>query len=144
VFARLALLFVVIPIVELVILIQLGGVLGLWPTLGLVVATGFAGAFLARLEGYRTFLAFQRELAKGSLPSRSLMDGLSVLIGGALLLTPGLLTDVVGFSLLVPMTRRVIQRRVRSWIQRRITDGTIEARIVNIGPYPTDRGPEGP
>jgi UPF0716 protein FxsA len=144
VFAKLALLFVVVPIVELVLLIQLGQIVGLWPTVGLVIATGFAGAYLTRLEGYRTYLAFQKEVMGGAIPSRSLMDGLSILVGGAFLLTPGLLTDVVGFSLLLPPTRRMIQRRVRSWIERSIADGTIQARIVSVRPYPTDVPSERP
>ena len=101
---RLALLFVGVPLLELFILIQLGQVVGLWPTIGLVVLTGFAGASLARLDGLRTFWKIQERLAKGQLPGSALFDGLAILLGGALLLTPGILTDISGFSFLLPLT----------------------------------------
>jgi len=127
---NLALVFVIVPIVELMLLIQLGQIVGLLPTLLLVVTTGVGGAMLARAEGLRVFFRFQRELATGRIPGQALLDGVSVLIGGAFLLTPGVLTDLVGFSLLVPTTRRWIQRRVRARLQRRIEDGTI--RIVTF------------
>ena len=128
---KLSLLFVIVPIVELMLLIQLGQVVGLLPTVLLVVATGVGGALLARAEGLRVFFRFQGELASGRLPGQSLLDGVSVLIGGAFLLTPGVLTDIVGFSLLVPSTRRWIQRRVRARLAKRIEDGTI--RVVTFG-----------
>ena len=130
VLGRLALLFVVVPILELVLLIQLGQYVGLVPTLLLVVATGVGGAILARAEGVRVFFQFQRELAAGKLPGQSALDGISVLIGGAFLLTPGVLTDFVGFSLLFPPSRRWIQRRVRAYLEKQITDGSI--RVVSM------------
>jgi UPF0716 protein FxsA len=129
---RLALLFIVVPILELVLLIQLGQVVGLWPTLGLVVFTGVTGAALARLEGLRVLYRFQSELASGQLPGQALLDGISVLIGGAFLLTPGILTDLAGFALLFPLTRRWIQRRVRHRLERGLAEGTI--RVVTMGP----------
>ena len=130
---RLALLFVVVPIIELVLLIELGQIIGLLPTLSLVVLTGVTGAWLARAEGVRVFLSFQRELASGKLPGQALMDGISVLIGGAFLLTPGVLTDIAGFSLLVPITRRWLQRGVRRRLERQIADGTV--RVVTMGSF---------
>lgn len=128
---RLALLFVIVPIIELVLLIELGQLVGLLPTLALVVFTGVTGAWLARAEGLRVFFQFQRELASGRLPGQAMLDGISVLVGGAFLLTPGVLTDVVGFSLLLPFTRRWIQGRARKRLERRIADGTI--RVVTTG-----------
>jgi UPF0716 protein FxsA len=127
---RLALLFIVVPILELVLLIELGQLVGLLPTVGLVVFTGVTGAWLARAEGVRVFFQFQQELASGRLPGQALLDGISVLVGGALLLTPGVLTDVVGFSLLFPPTRRWIQGRVRARLERQIRDGSI--RVVTM------------
>lgn len=137
-FGVLALLFVSVPILELVILIQLGQAVGLWPTLALVLATGIGGAMLARAEGLRTLLRFQGELASGEMPNQSILDGLSVLVGGALLLTPGLITDVLGFSLLIPFTRRWIQRRARARLMRMAEEGTI--RVVTMGPGPWTQG----
>ncbi len=133
-FARLALLFVVVPIVELVILIQLGRAVGLGPTVALVILTGVGGAMLARAEGLRVLLRFQRELAEGRLPGQSLLDGVCILVGGAFLLTPGILTDVAGFVLLLPPTRRVVQRIVRRRLERRIADGTIRVVTARFGP----------
>lgn len=128
---RLALLFVIVPILELVLLIQLGQVVGLWPTVGLVLLTGVTGAALARLEGMRVLFQFQRELAAGRLPGQALLDGISVLVGGALLLTPGILTDLAGFALLFPPSRRWVQGRVRERLERSLRDGTI--RVVSMG-----------
>lgn len=130
---RLALLFVVVPIVELMLLIELGRYIGLLPTIGLVMLTGVSGAWLARAEGLRVLFQFQTELASGTLPGQALLDGLSVLIGGAFLLTPGVMTDVVGFSLLVPFTRRWIQRQVRVWLERQVEEG--EVRVVTMGGF---------
>ena len=132
VLGRLALIFVIVPIIELMLLIRLGDAVGLWPTLALVVFTGVAGAAMARLEGLRVFFQFQKELASGRLPGQAMLDGISVLIGGAFLLTPGILTDVVGFALLFPLSRRWIQRRVRRRMEESLRDGTI--RVVSIRP----------
>jgi len=130
VLARLALLFVGVPLLELFILIQLGQVVGLWPTIGLVVLTGFAGASLARLEGLRTILRIRGEMAHGRLPGKALLDGLAVLLGGALLLTPGILTDIVGFSFLLPPTRRILLSRIRKRLEQSLKSGSI--RISHI------------
>jgi UPF0716 protein FxsA len=124
--SRLALLFVGVPLLELFILIQLGQLIGLWPTIGLVVLTGFAGAALARLEGLRTLWNIQGELGRGHLPGNALFDGLAILVGGALLLTPGILTDLLGFSFLLPHTRRVLLGRIRRSLEERLKAGTIQ------------------
>lgn len=129
---RLALLFVLVPIVELVLLIELGQVVGLMPTLALVLFTGVTGAWLARAEGLRVYFKFQKELVSGRLPGQAILDGVSVLVGGALLLTPGVVTDLVGFSLLFPPTRRWMQRRARARLERSIRDGSI--RLVTMQP----------
>lgn len=127
---RLALLFVIVPILELVLLIQVGQWVGPLPTIALVVFTGLTGAWLARAEGMRVFFQFQREMASGRIPGQAMLDGISVLVGGAFLLTPGILTDVAGFSLLFPPSRRWLQRRVRARIERQIKDGTV--RVVTM------------
>jgi len=129
---RLALLFIVVPILELMLLIEVGQLVGLLPTLMLVMFTGITGAWLARAEGLRVFFQFQKELASGRLPGQALLDGIAVLIGGAFLLTPGVLTDFVGFSLLFPPSRRWIQHRVQARMEEQIKDGTI--RVATMGP----------
>lgn len=130
---RLALLFVIVPVIELILLIQLGQVVGLGLTLALVVFTGVAGATLARAEGVRVFFRFQEEMASGRLPGQALLDGISVLIGGAFLLTPGVLTDVAGFSLILPPTRRWIQKRVRARLEKSIKEGTVNMVVMGPG-----------
>ncbi|HSM03013.1 MAG TPA: FxsA family protein [Longimicrobiales bacterium] len=127
--ARLALLFVLVPLVELALLIQIGQVVGLLPTILLVFLTGVLGAALARREGLRTLADLQRELGQGRLPGQALMNGLAVLVGGAFLLTPGILTDVAGFLLLLPPSRKWLQGRVRRRLERAIADGTIRVEV---------------
>lgn len=125
-FARLALLFIVVPLVELALLIQVGRAVGLLPTVLLVLATGVGGAALARREGLRTLAAIQGELARGALPGASLLDGAAILFGGALLLTPGILTDLVGLSLLLPATRRWLAGRMRRWFEGQLSAGRVQ------------------
>lgn len=138
--ARLAFLFVAVPLLELVILVKLGQVVGLWPTLALVLGTGVLGASLARREGLRTWMAVQRELAAGRMPGSQLLDALAVLVGGAFLLTPGLLTDVAGLLLLLPPTRRWVRGRVRLWLERQVASGQV--RVMTFGLDPFDRSGE--
>jgi UPF0716 protein FxsA len=140
--ARLALVFVVLPVVELVILIRLGATVGLWPTLGLVLVTGAAGAALARAEGLKVVLQLQSELAAGRPPAQSLLDGASILLSGVLLLTPGLLTDVAALALLVPWSRRWIQRRVLARLQAGIRTGALQVVVMSPGGLGMGRGTE--
>jgi UPF0716 protein FxsA len=126
VFARLALLFVIVPLVELVLLLRLGAALGFLPTLGLVILTGVAGAALARREGWRAFQRFSSSLARGEVPTDAMLDGLAVMLGGTLLVTPGVLTDLVGLGLLLPPARRIFKRRVVAAVKNGIALGTIQ------------------
>jgi UPF0716 protein FxsA len=113
-FFRLLALFVLVPIAELALLIRLGEIIGLWPTLGLIVLTGIAGSALAKQQGFSTLRRLQRRMSRGEMPGRELVDGVIILIAGAFLLTPGVLTDVVGFLGLLPLTRPAI----RAWLIR--------------------------
>lgn len=113
---RLFLAFTVIPFVELALLIELGRRLGTMPTIALVLLTGAAGAYLARWQGIWVLNRIRSELDRGRMPARELLDGLLILIGAALLLTPGLLTDTAGVLLLLPSTRHVI----RAWVEGRL------------------------
>jgi len=131
---RLFLLFVGVPLLELFILVQVGQLVGVWPTIGLVVLTGVTGAALARLEGLRTVWKVRGELARGHLPGGALLDGFAILLGGALLLTPGILTDLVGFSFLLPPTRKVLLGRVRKGLEKRLKSGAIH--ITQVGGFP--------
>ena len=128
----LALVFIVLPIAELFVLFKLGQSFGVLATVALVLGTGFAGAALAKAQGMRTLRAIQREMAAGRVPSRELMDGLAVLVGGALLLTPGLITDVMGLSLLFPPTRRALQALARGWLARGMKTGAVRVSILGF------------
>jgi UPF0716 protein FxsA len=129
-FLRLLLIFVLLPLVELGLLIQIGQTIGLGWTLALVVATGFLGATLARRQGLRAWLAIQTELREGRMPATALVDGLLILIGGIVLLTPGILTDLAGFALLVPATRTALKRRLRRRFERAIQRGDASFTVI--------------
>ncbi len=114
-FARLVLLFVGVPLVELYILHHVANGIGFWRTVGLVFATGVLGASLARWQGLSTLSRIQTEVSEGRIPGLALLDGAMILVAGALLLTPGILTDLFGFSLLFPPCRYVY----RKWLKAR-------------------------
>jgi len=118
VLGRLFLLFTLVPVIELYLLISLGSVIGTLPTVGLVLATGFAGAWLARREGARVLREWQGAVNRGELPREGLTSSLLVLVGGVLLITPGVLTDVAGFLLLIPPTRRAIAAAITRRVQQ--------------------------
>ncbi|UCD24187.1 MAG: FxsA family protein [Gemmatimonadota bacterium] len=120
---KLLFLFIVVPIVELILLIQLGGLIGLWPTIGLIVVTGAAGASLARWQGLSVLRQIQLDMTSGRLPGGALVDGVIILMAAALLVTPGLLTDVFGFLCLVPGFRGLVKRALRHRFERAIADG---------------------
>lgn len=117
-FPKLIALFIGLPLIELAILVKLGELMGFWPTIGLVIITGFLGAYLAKLQGFWIFRRIQNELAAGRMPASELVDGLLILIGGIVLLTPGLLTDLFGFALLIPWVRRLI----KAWLMAKFTN----------------------
>ena len=130
IFGRLALLFVVVPLLELALLIQMGRIVGFWPTIALVALTGVTGAWLARTEGLRTMWKLRDDVANGRVPGQAIMDGMAVLAGGTLLLTPGILTDVIGFGLLFPATRHAMQKRIMARLERSIQEGAVQVRMA--------------
>ncbi|MEM6782372.1 MAG: FxsA family protein [Bacteroidota bacterium] len=141
-FGRLLLLFLIVPIVELFLLVWLGDRIGLGPTLLLIVATALLGSFLAQREGLAAWRRFQARVAEGGLPGKELSDGLIILMAGALLLTPGVLTDVVGFLGLLPPTRALIRRSVASRFAQSVKAG--RTQFVAFGPgVPPNFGAQG-
>lgn len=118
--SRLLLLFIIVPVTEVIIYIKLGQVIGLWAALAMIFGTGIAGAFLARTQGFQIIRQVRHEMAQGRIPGNEVLEGVLVLSGGLLLLTPGLLTDAAGFLLLIPITRNLIReflkKRIRKWI----------------------------
>ncbi len=127
-FIRLFLLFTIIPVVELAILIRLGTAIGVFPTIAIVVLTGMAGAYLARTQGFSVLAKIRARMAEGAFPAEELLDGLLVLAAGIVLITPGILTDITGFFLLVPRTRRMAKELISRYIRNHLQDGTIEIK----------------
>jgi len=123
---RLFLLFTVVPLVELYLLVAVGRVLGPLTTIGLVVVTGAVGAWFARLEGARVIRRWQEAIARQQIPKDGVIDGFLIFIGGLMLITPGILTDIAGLSMVMPPTRRVIAGFVRGWFERQIEAGRVQ------------------
>ncbi len=105
-------LFIVIPLVELYLIIEVGSRIGALWTVLLVIATAFVGISLLRLQGLSTLRRAQQSMAMGSIPTMEIMEGMALAIGGALLITPGFITDSIGFLCLIPVTRRAIIRYI--------------------------------
>ena len=122
---KLFLLFTVIPLIELYLLIRIGTWIGALPTVLIVLTTGFVGAWLARLQGFQVWSRIQTEINQGRFPGDPLLDGLLLLAAGLLLITPGVLTDVLGFALIIPASRIPIRRAVARRLRRMIDRGTI-------------------
>lgn len=101
-------IFLIVPIVEIYLLIQVGGMIGVLPTIGLVILTAVMGAALLRAQGLQTYLRFNQALSEGRMPAAEILEGVALLIGGALLLTPGFFTDAIGFICLLPFTRKAL------------------------------------
>jgi len=133
--------FLVIPILEIYLIIQVGEVIGGWQTLALLIVESLVGGWVVRREGRRTWSALRAAFGSGRVPDRELADGALVLIGGTLLLTPGFLTDVVGFFLVLPLTRPVARRLLLRWLGRRARIGAMGAfessarRRAGAGPF---------
>lgn len=107
-----ALIFFAVPLIEMLILIEVGSMIGALPTVGLVIMTAVVGVWLLRLEGLATLARVQQKLDQGQLPETELLEGVMLIIGGALLLTPGFATDALGFICLIPGFRRPLASRI--------------------------------
>ncbi|GII78064.1 hypothetical protein Sru01_30460 [Sphaerisporangium rufum] len=113
-------LFLVVPVAEIWVLIQVGQVIGGWPTVGLLVADSLLGAWIVRREGRRAWRALRESFGSGRVPDRELADGAMIVAGGALLLTPGFVTDIAGFFLVLPPTRPLARRALAWFLGRRM------------------------
>ncbi len=122
-FFYLLILFTVLPALELYVLIEVGGVIGAGNTILIIILTGVIGAYLARLQGFLTLQKIQNNVNQGQLPSEELMDGLMILVGGIVLLTPGFITDALGFLLLIPLSRNLIKLWVRKTFENMMKEG---------------------
>ncbi len=124
-FFKLFLLFTVIPLIELTILVKVAMHIGVLYTMAIVIGTAAVGSYLVRLEGLGVVTRFQRNMAHGVFPADELIEGAMILIAGALLVTPGVLTDIVGFTLVFPVTRSIIKAWLKRYIRSRTSRVTI-------------------
>jgi len=113
---KLFLLFTIVPLCELALLIKIGEVVGLSYTIALVIFTGALGAWLARQQGIAVIAEVNTSMSKGVMPTNALVEGLLILVGGALLVTPGVVTDIFGFAMVVPFTRKLIRESVKRYM----------------------------
>jgi UPF0716 protein FxsA len=116
------LIFILVPVAELGVLLFSGQTIGVWPTLILLIVTGLLGSYLAKKQGINTIRKVQEQIQFGKVPGNEILDGLCVLFGGILLLSPGFLTDILGLILLLPFTRTLIKpfilKLIRKWIDK--------------------------
>jgi len=118
-------LMILVPALEIWLFLELGRLIGGWETFLLIVLTGGVGAFLAKREARRVLAYARNEWSQGTIPTQAILDGICVFAGGLLLLTPGFLTDTVGFLLLFPGTRFFFRNWILRFIQRGIESGRI-------------------
>nr|WP_168122793.1 FxsA family protein [Paenibacillus sp. HB172176] len=120
--------FICVPIVELWGILQMGAWLGGWTTFFLILVISAIGAFIAKNEGRKVWLEAQRQMQSGQMPGRAIVDGLCVLLGGLLLLTPGFFTDLFGLVLLLPITRPLLRTLVLQWLEKKMRSGSFTIR----------------
>lgn len=130
---RLLLLFLLTPAIELGLLIQVDKLIGFGPTIALIVATGIAGSYLARREGLQTWRRLNKRLSSGDLPGKELVDGVIILVSGALLVTPGVLTDAFGFLGLLPPTRALIRKLLLRRFRSKMQEGSMQVQLGFFG-----------
>ncbi|MGF1701738.1 membrane protein FxsA [Photobacterium makurazakiensis] len=116
-FPILLFLFIVVPIVEIALFVQVGGFLGMWPTIGLVLLTAIVGASLVRSQGIATLMSVQNRLQQGELPAQQIVEGVMLAVSGVLLLTPGFMTDALGMMVLLPAPRAMLAKQLMSRVK---------------------------
>jgi UPF0716 protein FxsA len=143
--AILVALFIVVPIVELYVIIQIGSLIGVLPTIALLLADALLGSLLLRHQGRGAWRRFNTALAERRFPGREVADGLLIAIGGTLLLTPGFVTDIVGVIFLIPPTRAIVRRLLRGYMSRRflvVGAGGVGGAVRNSRAYDYDASAE--
>jgi UPF0716 protein FxsA len=119
-FPLLLVLFILVPIIELAVIIQVGQALGVLPTIALLLAVSFVGSWLVKREGIGVWKRFRRQIESGAVPGKEIADGAMIMLAGALLLSPGFVTDVVGILLLLPPVRATIRATVMARLAHRM------------------------
>ena len=127
-FTKLLILFVLVPVTELYILIEVGKKIGSLTTIGIIILTGIIGAYLVKGQGFMILKKIQNDLNEGIMPGDSLIQGAIILAGGIFLLTPGFVTDIIGFIFLIPVSRRVVKKYLLKWLKGKIKEGNFYYR----------------
>ncbi len=121
-FAKLVILFLIVPVTELYILIEVGKKIGSLTTIGVIILTGTIGAYLVKSQGFMILRKIQNDLNEGIMPGDSLIQGAIILAGGILLLTPGFVTDILGFIFLMPVSRNIVKKYLLKWLKGKIKE----------------------
>lgn len=121
----LLLLFVLIPAADLALLLFIGAEIGIYSTLLIIVVTGFAGAVLYRTQSWYTVQRSRQAMQEGRMPDTEIIDGIFIIAGAALLVTPGLITDLLGFMALLPITRRGLKKLLKRWLRKQMESGRV-------------------
>lgn len=124
-------IFVAVPVIEIAIFIQVGGLIGLWPTIAIVLGTALLGATLIRVQGFETWRRAEAAMRRGEPPLAEMLDGVFLLVAALLMVTPGLFTDCIGILLLIPPVRREIGRRVAARLAR---SANVQFHMSGMGP----------
>ena len=122
-FTKLLILFVIVPVTEIYILIEVGKRIGSLATISIIIFTGILGAYLVKNQGFMILKKIQNDLNDGIMPGDSLIQGAIILAGGILLLTPGFVTDIAGFIFLIPVSRNVVKKYLLKWLKGKIKEG---------------------
>jgi len=127
-FTKLLMLFIIVPVTELYILIEVGKKIGSLTTIGIIILTGIIGAYLVKNQGFMILRKIQNDLNEGIMPGDSLIQGAIILAGGVLLLTPGFVTDILGFIFLIPISRNIVKKYLLKWLKGKIKEGNFYYR----------------
>jgi UPF0716 protein FxsA len=142
---KLILLLTVTPLVELYLLMRLAQLTGVAATILIVLSTGVLGGILARAEVVRVLARIQEDLRAQRMPGNSLIEGAMILVAGALLVTPGIITDAVGFLILLPPTRVLLRDVLKYWLKKKIDEGKVDVyKRAGFGPIRDDPPPGSP
>jgi UPF0716 protein FxsA len=128
-FFKLFLIFAVVPMIELALLIKIGSFIGIFNTITIVILTAIIGAYMVRLEGLGVMYRIQKNMQEGIFPAEEMINGTMILIAGALLLTPGFFTDIIGFIMVFPFSREYIKKIAKGYIKKKMNPNEIDIHI---------------
>jgi UPF0716 protein FxsA len=120
-FFKLFILFTLVPVIELALLIKIGSIIGLFNTITIVIMTALIGAYMVKMEGIGVMYRIQQNMQEGIFPAEELINGMFILVAGALLLTPGFFTDVIGFLMVFPVSRNFLKKIAKSYMKRKMS-----------------------